>query len=381
MIKLKKNVSKALITLRALANQVIVKALPWPTIKAIADLKQEVWLITGREKHSCVQETIVFCGKDIDRHYWTQLIFDGDCQEIYLGKRWLWDMGKLDSEDAVLLITHVPRKYIKLPNKNKGFYIPNWLTGQINIPDLSKISKLKHHENITSDIRKIRKYQLSYEVSKKEEDFVEFYHDMYLPFINSRHGKHAVITEKNFMHSKFENGELLFITNNGQRIAGLLLFYKHKKSYQYVQGIRQANVQYIKMGAQAALYYFSMIHLKEKGYKNVNMGVTRSFLNDGVLRYKKKWDLQIIGETPDGYLIRIRSQSPAINSWLINNPFIFKDKDGFHGAVFIDPGEILNTGALKKIYDCHYYPGLSSICIYTLTETPVGIQLSGQIYN
>ena len=86
---------------------------------------------------------------------------------------------------------------------------------------------------------------------------------------------------------------MILIKFKDQEIAGSLIAYKGHNARLWCFGIKDANPDYVKMGAFGALYYFSFQYLKNKGFKQVGVGGSRPFLNDGVLNYKKKWGLRI----------------------------------------------------------------------------------------
>ena len=98
------------------------------------------------------------------------------------------------------------------------------------------------------------------------------------------------------------------------------------------------------------------------------MGSTKAFLNDGVLQFKRKWGLRIINDTWNGYFINILSNKKSIQSWLINNPFIFKEGNHLGGAVFLPSNSTTDKLVLEKILNNFFLPGLKRFHVYKVSE-------------
>jgi len=90
-------------------------------------------------------------------------------------------------------------------------------------------------------------------------------------------------------------------------------------------GVKNAYEKYVKLGALRAAYWFSIEYLRDLGYKEVGFGVTRPFLRDGVLQYKKKykprlylspslfrWGVNVVPLTRDPTSERILVQEPFV---------------------------------------------------------------------
>ncbi|TLD40101.1 MAG: hypothetical protein JETT_3628 [Candidatus Jettenia ecosi] len=96
----------------------------------------------------------------------------------------------------------------------------------------------------------------------------------------------------------------------------------------------------------------------------MNFGGTRAFLHDGVLQYKKRWGLQIVGSSKMGFLIQPLTKSVNVKNFFLRNPFIYIDEDKLNGAVFIESDQLCSQEDLKKIYKNYYLKGLSKLNIY-----------------
>lgn len=221
------------------------------------------------------------------------------------------------------------------------------------------------------DLRKIRVHSLGFEITQDPQQFDDFYQNMYVPYIIKAHGASAFIQPYEKMRAEFQNCDLLLITKQEERIAGFLIVYEKTGPRLWVSGIRDANREYVKDGVMGALYHFSFLYLKDKGFTKVKLGLSKAFLSDGVLQYKKKWSQKIVGTSSDWFALKILSYQGAAGSFLQKNPFIFESRGSLSGAVFVDTERPLSAKELRNIEKLYYTSGLSKLFIYHLQPSNV----------
>lgn len=236
------------------------------------------------------------------------------------------------------------------------------------------ISSFVKNKSLQSDLRRIRSNRLSFELKNELPQFDNFYYNMYLPYITKRHGNQAFVMKYESMKEKFRNCDLLLIKKEKEYIAGILLAYEKDVARLWSIGVKDGNSDYIKYGAIGALFYFSIHHLKGKGYKRVSFGLSRAFLNDGVLQYKKKWNLQMVDTDRLGFLFSPLSKTAAMKGFLLNNPFIYIKKPKINGAVFMESNQPLTKKDLQKIRDDYYLVGMNKLVIYKFGKHDSEIQ-------
>lgn len=332
-------------------------------------LKPNVWIITGNEISSGHRLTMIFAGREADKNFLNNLAFGSFCQQDYVGRKWLWRISETaqeSSHDCDLMIAEVPRFYRTLLRKTECLYVPSWVSGEIDIS--SHIKK----DSVKTDIRSIRKNRLHFEVTNEPSQLHNFYYNMYVPYITKAHGNRAIILSYDYVKRQFGKrglyNDLLLIKEKEEYIAGILLGYTKNVGCIYSVGIKDGNLDYVKDGAVGALFYFPTIYFKEKGYKKVNFGQSRAFLKDGVLQFKKKRSMQIIDTSKMSFLIKALSKTDGVMGFFLNNPFIYEDKTGFNGAIFVTSDQSLSKEAFAKIYKDYYIPGLSKLVIYRFGE-------------
>jgi hypothetical protein len=325
----------------------------------------------GEEISSGKKLVIFYAGRELDKNFLVRLAFDGKFEENYIGKKWLWNIPKIVKEgdcDCSLIVIEVPNCLRILSEKTRCFYIPGWVNGEADI-SIDNPSRFKRRNtSLKSDLSKIRRNKLQFEVTKDLSELHNFYYNMYVPYITQAHGTGSKIMSYDYVRREFKKGglfnDLLLIKKQEECIAGVLLHYKKNKAKLSTLGVKDGNLSYVRDGAIGALFYFSVNYSAEKGFTRIDFGGSRPFLKDGVLRYKRKWHQKISNKKEIGYLITMVSITDAAKGFFLNNPFIYEDKTGLNGAIFVTGNQSLSKGALAKIYKDYYVPGLSKLVIY-----------------
>jgi len=78
-----------------------------------------------------------------------------------------------------------------------------------------------------------------------------------------------------------------------------------------------------------------------------------------------------------GLIIKPLSRADGVKGFFINNPFIYEDKTGLNGAIFVPGNRSLSKEDFAKIYKDYYIKGLSKLVVYRFGEvdskTPVAV--------
>lgn len=218
-----------------------------------------------------------------------------------------------------------------------------------------------------SDLRRIRKNQLECEVTNAPALFDEFYRTMYVPHISKTFGAAAALTNpEKFRKQAERDSDLLFVTYDGERIAGNAIVYEKDRARGWAIGVKDGDERYKKLGALAALYYFEICHLEKKGYQRVHYGGSRPFLRDGAIQYKKKWGMHFTGRVREGFLLKILRDSPGSRAFLRNNPFVHAagPELDYQGAAFADRSDSDPDAFIKDIHKNCFFPGMKGMVIY-----------------
>jgi hypothetical protein len=192
---------------------------------------------------------------------------------------------------------------------------------------------------------------------------------MYVPYISAVHGQGAFIRPYEEMKSEFDDCELLLVRKETRSIAGILITYEKPTPRLWSLGVRDADRRHVTEGAVTALFYFSFMHLERNGYRVASVGLTRPFLDDGVLRYKKKWGVRIVGTSADCFVLKVLSHTPGACGFVGSHPFIFRNGDALSGAIFVDSASASSPEELRRIHQRYSTPGLAKLGLYQLGDS------------
>jgi hypothetical protein len=178
---------------------------------------------------------------------------------------------------------------------------------------------------------------------------------MYLPTIGQRHEDRKILMPYKRMIDEISNhnATLLLVKKDEKSIAGMVILTQESIPVLWSSGILEGELQYRKMGASAATYLFSSQYLAKKEYKNMNMGLTRSFLSDGVLQYKKKWNVQFSSIGIRGFIFKANNYTDCVKGFLTANPFAYVDNKKLNGAIFIDTDDSISEH-ISKCQSAYY---------------------------
>lgn len=354
--------------------------------KYLSNFRYNAWVLEGPERHSNANLRLLYVGgNDQNKNYIANLVFNSSFQENFLGRFWLFRplsfKHKLSGKNH-MVITEIKKRHTGNA-KNLSFFIPCWIDGKINIQKTLRLTETS--ENLKSDLRRIRKLQYTYEVVREREKFVDFYNNMYVPYIKNIYGNEALYHSLDGILKRFEQSELLLIKEGQLPVTGEVIIYGNHGPKLLCLGVQNGDRQYVNAGAIAALYYFRLLHLKSKGYSDIDLGSSRGFLSDGVLNYKKKWGMHLTALRGSGFMIHQIALTTGTKSFLINNPFINTEPDGFSSVYFYDRNTTLTKKQQKKIINAFAANGVNKLLVcqldagfppMTITEnSPVPIEM------
>ncbi len=238
-------------------------------------------------------------------------------------------------------------------NRQNGIYfMPHWIVQKNDsfsgLNDFCKHKKRAAYE----DIRVVQKCNYDYLFTQSEQMLGFFYENMYSSYIKRRHKDEASILPLEKIKKHFRKGGLLLIKDNHKFISGTVVDLKNNMVHPCCTGILNGDEELLKKDALTTLYYFYFVLAQEKMIHTVDLGLSRPFLNDGVLRYKRKWNTVISynKKRSNAYAFRISSLTAPIKAFLLNNPFIEIEGDSLTGNIFTDLPTAINEEELNKKY-------------------------------
>lgn len=320
----------------------------------------------GEEKSSGLPLTLLWAGSEINRHHLVELAFKEGARHERIGQVWLWNVGRIAAAvqpTCPLLCVEVRQRNRHLLRVGNYFHVPCWISGEVTLPLPPETLK---NEALRSDLRKIQKHGLEYEITRDPQHFDDFYHRMYLPHVTRTHGRDAVVVPYERKRAEFQNCDLLFVKKQGQAIAGILLVHESPCLRIWSLGVRDGDMAWVKEGAVAALFHFSFEHAHAAGFTRVRLGYSRPFLKDGVLQYKRKLSQRLAEGGEDGMAVQIRARTPGTEAFLRHNPFVFQTDEGLQGAIFTGSDSTMSEADRLKLEKDFWHQGLTRLVVYRL---------------
>jgi hypothetical protein len=332
-------------------------------------------IFLGVEKSSQQSFSVVLGLTKQHRHYWLDLLFEGNTQELSAHRVQLKEafqaepVKDVESDLTVMFVDHAD---FERENRCGWFFIPEWIYGEMAIP-LPK--KCLSQEKVKSDLRRIRQNRFEYVVSHDPDVYDDFYFNMHIPYISKAHGNMAFFDSLAERRKFSKDYDLLLIKKMDKPelyVAGITIIYELGLPKLWMVGVRDGD-DYARQGVIAALYHFSFQYLVSKGFDSVGVGGSKALLNDGVLKFKQKMAQKIVRGSKNGYAIKINTLSTAVVCWLKNNPFVFKRDSALHAAVFVEASEIISDKYFRECYKKYFQVGIASMTIYCFGDIDVSI--------
>ena len=245
---------------------------------------------------------IVYAGySSIKKNYYVRLILGRSNHPIFLGRRWFWEMPDLiKSYNLDMVIAEISPIALNYFQKYNGYIVPEWATMKINIDrPMSEICKdsVTDFSNVT---RRIRKYNLTYEILTDIESFNYFNDKIYVPFITKRHREEAWIDDLTKIWKLSPAPVLMAIREDGVIVGGSLIRKSGDSLSLMRLGLLDGNEEYLHHGVIGALYYFGILEGKKMGCQYFDVGGTRPFLTDGLTKYKMGLGAEFVSDLSPG---------------------------------------------------------------------------------
>jgi hypothetical protein len=226
------------------------------------------------------------------------------------------------------------------------------------------LSKSKN-KSLRENLREMRRQNYSYEMTQDPAKFEYFYHQMYLPYITKRFEELTLQTSFRDMERVFKKGQLLLVKRGNDYVSGYIIRMDHDNVIVPYLGITEGRIEYLKAGALTALYYFTILWAKERGYKWVDFGHCRSFLKDGPFNHKKHWgmEIRVSARVRDVFGVKVSNYHQGVQTFLEKSPFIFIDQEKLKGLIFVAQNHPLTLKEVQSLVKTYSIPGLDCLVI------------------
>jgi hypothetical protein len=152
--------------------------------------------------------------------------------------------------------------------------------------DLSiALEELFRNKERRRKIRKVGNFQPVFSTDQADLDY--FYDKVYLEYIRKRHSDPTILKKVLLQNDLGKTGELCFLKMDGKIVAGGFSTFSGGNYSLLTMGLTDDAPA--KDDTVASLYYYGILRAKERGAASIDFGISRPFINDGVVKYKRKW--------------------------------------------------------------------------------------------
>lgn len=325
-------------------------------------LRSGVWIIQGTEGLSGEPIRLLFVGSEKQKAHLLSVVFNDEYAETYRGKLYAWQIAfllRVNRPSCDIAMIEGSDLQRTIYQKKGDYFLPLWLKTSSTAPLPVTSSSFK------DDLRIIRRSALSYEVTTETDKIDDFYHRMYRPTVNASHGESTIEIDYTSMKTLIAKDQcvLLLVIKENVSIAGALVTLDEIPRL-WAVGVRDNEPAYRKCCAGTAAYFFAAEYLATQGYSAVHLGMSRSFLNDGILQYKSKFKQKIVGTDHSGFILKMLEHSKATDGFLKKNPFIYLNEKALYGAVFLDKDQPASEKDMKRLKKKYHIAGLAELEFY-----------------
>ncbi|MDH4137810.1 MAG: hypothetical protein OEW09_14005 [Anaerolineae bacterium] len=315
---------------------------------------------------------VTYIGLEYARPFLKSILFVKDPVEQQIGRIPFWrydELANLSSGDMIIVeaTKHLIRK---LPRQN-AIVLPHYVHHILDVRGDWQDVRSRFHKSVRkNELRWIRKYGYEYDVSYDRQDFETFYHQMYLPTMDDRHGELSSPMSIHEAYQYFQHGWLFRVTRNGDWVSGVICHLQQDVLMADILGVKDADTQLVQQGATAATYYAAIHWTNQHEYSAVNFLGSVPYLRTGWFQHKRKWGVTV-SVPPHLHRqiwIKVRRSTPVVSQFLKDNPCIVVDKDGkLHGLVIVDDPHNVSVETRKEWEKRYATPGLSSLLVRSLS--------------
>ncbi|MGD3110852.1 GNAT family N-acetyltransferase [Streptomyces sp. YGL11-2] len=186
-----------------------------------------------------------------------------------------------------------------------------------------------------------REHDWNWQVETDPARFDLFYHRMYRPTMQRRHGvRERTESAETAYECLFRGGRLFLLHQNDRPVAGALCHWAPRSGTLTLRllGVLDGAAEHYASGAFKAVYHYLVSWAGENDVSRVDFQGTEPFLSKGTFQWKRRFGSRvIIPPTHFGakrLCLSVRRDTPAVRDFLVGNPVLVECEDGSLEAVY-----------------------------------------------
>jgi hypothetical protein len=338
----------------------------WPYYLAMAHSWLPVVLWRGAASPSGRQASMLVAGKSPWVDHIPMRFFEGSIRREKICRSPVWrlpDRLRQLGRSADMTVVRVSRLTAPLFMEMGYLHAAEWIDAELVLPEDPKAPMPISRNLRGGDLRIIRRNRLEAAISHDLSDFDYFYHRMYVPFTRNRFGELGVVKSYRFFRACFRRGALIWVTREGQRLAAAILDQHDRRLILRSMATLHGDLSLVKLGTLAAVYQFCFAYARQQRCTVVGLGTSRALLQDGVLRYKRKWGAKFLEPSGSSFGLFLGWQrlQGVVADFLSHTSPIFKQPDGLAAMLALSAPTPVNSEDVLAARDAYWIKGLKRI--------------------
>jgi len=233
----------------------------------------------------------------------------------------------LTRSTADIVIVGANQLLLKKYAKENVHIVPKYICPLFRMPNglEAAIENLSYdaRKDIRRNIRVALNKGFTYKTTTDPAWFDEFYYKVYMQYGTRKHGALAQIDSYRRVKSAYDKGLGIIIMIDEKPVIGSIVFREGNTLRARYMGVYEGQEEAAHKGGSTAMYYFTMLVAHSMGCEATNMGSTRPFLSDGVLKFKMRWEPEILHDerSTAAFAISAPRLSTPARKFLTANPF------------------------------------------------------------
>lgn len=311
------------------------------TIPAIFNIRCRILRIDGVLRRGGSALSVVYAGRGRNLPYFLKSTFARyevreECRATVFSFR---ERAERWAADADVYIADVGWPYDASINRDGRFLaMPDWISMGVDLADTWEGTLANFRRDARkNDLRLIRRNEYRYETTSTRAEMKRFYDEIYVPYTKFIHDADSLITPKHHVVSQGCKGSLIKVFNDTELVSAGIVVPAGDVLVSLWMGIPEHLHRDRPEACISALYLFFLQYAQEHGYSAVDFAGTRALLDDGALRFKRKWGA-VVEDTfsPNAVMIRIISATPGALAFCRSMPLLARSRHGLEAIVFTD---------------------------------------------
>jgi len=285
------------------------------------------------------------------------------------GRVSIWDLPAKATRwagTAELVVCELNRRQPWRSTATYSFVMAPWVRLVLDVGRSREAIIGSMRRSMRKRLRKVMKSDLICRYSYDPADFEVFYHSMFVPFVESRfQGDRAFSAPYDDLLAEFQRGGLIVVERDGEPVSGVICRQTRSTFYSVWGGVLNADYGLIRSGVQVARVWFGISLAQQMGCRYYDFGWALASMQDGLLRFKLSWGMQIRSDyrLHENWIFLSTSLPADLRRHLNDRQFLTK-VDGRHYILFLsNPQDSQDSGFIAERLGTAQRYGLGGVLI------------------